>query len=90
VVRLSFADTGTGMEPDVQQRLFEPFFSTKPRTLARGLGLATVYRIVTQCGGRIEIASALDRGTTVSITWPGLPASELAAPEPEAAGHTHR
>ena len=90
VVRLSFADTGTGMEPEVQQRLFEPFFSTKPRTLARGLGLATVYRIVTQCGGRIEIASAPDRGTTVSITWPGLDASALAAPEPEAAGHTHR
>ena len=73
-VRLSVADDGVGMSERVKQHLFEPFFTTKERS---GLGLAAVYGIVAQSGGRIDVDSAPGRGTAVHIF---LPAVEAPAP----------
>jgi PAS domain S-box-containing protein len=69
-VRLTVSDTGGGMTPEVLDRAFEPFFSTKPRDQGSGLGLATVYGIVTQAGGEIKLYSELDLGTTIRIHLP--------------------
>jgi CheY-like chemotaxis protein len=67
---LVVADTGQGMDPEVKERIFEPFFSTKGPSRGTGLGLATVYAIVKRHGGRIEVTSELNRGTVCSVYWP--------------------
>ncbi|MEV6601608.1 ATP-binding protein [Actinoplanes sp. NPDC051346] len=79
-VRLRVSDSGRGMTPDVVERAFEPFFTTKPNHEATGLGLATVYGIVTQASGSVSLASEPGVGTTVTVL---LPASEGTKPEPE-------
>ncbi len=69
-LRLSVEDTGCGMTPDVLARVFEPFFSTKPRDKASGLGLAMVYGIVRQHDGALEVYSHPGAGSTFNIYLP--------------------
>ncbi|WP_203790820.1 PAS domain-containing hybrid sensor histidine kinase/response regulator [Paractinoplanes rishiriensis] len=69
-VKLRVADTGTGIAPDVAERVFEPFFTTKPKGEGTGLGLATVYGIITQAGGHADIRSCPDAGTAFTAYLP--------------------
>jgi two-component system, cell cycle sensor histidine kinase and response regulator CckA len=63
-------DTGFGMSEDTVARAFDPFFTTKPPGSGTGLGLATVYGIVSQAGGTVTLDSGLGRGTRVTIDLP--------------------
>src|SRR6185312_3372170 len=69
-VVVTVADTGTGMTADVMEKAFEPFFTTKPSGAGTGLGLSMVYGFVKQSGGHVEIDSAVDLGTTVTLYLP--------------------
>jgi PAS domain S-box-containing protein len=69
-VRLRVSDNGEGMEPETAQRAFDPFFTTKPHGHGTGLGLATVYGIVQQAGGRSHIYSEPGIGTTITVLLP--------------------
>ncbi|WP_436520604.1 PAS domain S-box protein [Actinoplanes sp. HUAS TT8] len=69
-LRLRVSDTGTGMPKEVIDKAFEPFFTTKPSGQGTGLGLATVYGIITQAGGTVQIYSEPGIGTTFTILLP--------------------
>jgi signal transduction histidine kinase len=69
-VRLSVTDVGTGIPPDVLPRLFEPFFTTKAKGKGTGLGLSTVYGIVQQHGGWVDVDSQMGRGATFAVYLP--------------------
>lgn len=79
-LRLRVSDNGPGMPPEVQRHCMEPFFTTKPRGISTGLGLALVHSAVERVGGAVRVQSAPGAGTAFTLVLPGLPS----APEPGA------
>jgi len=69
-VQLSIRDTGHGMSAETRSHLFEPFFTTKEKGKGTGLGLSTVYGVIRQAGGEVEVESATGEGTAIRITLP--------------------
>lgn len=69
-VRLSVADTGCGMSPEVQEHIFTPFFTTKEEGKGTGLGLSTVFGIVTEAGGGLDVISESKGGTRFDVYFP--------------------
>jgi two-component system cell cycle sensor histidine kinase/response regulator CckA len=82
-VLLSVSDTGCGMNEEIKRHIFEPFFTTKPRGEGTGLGLSTVYGIVKQYGGSIDVESELGKGTVFRVYLPGAESVREAAALPE-------
>ena len=72
-IELSVADTGTGIEPELLERIFEPYFTTKEKSRGTGMGLAMVHGIITRQGGRVTVESQVGVGTTF---WVFLPVSQ--------------
>ena len=69
-VILSVSDTGSGMDEETQQRIFEPFFTTKPLGEGTGLGMPTVFELVADHGGELEVYSKVGVGTTMKVFFP--------------------
>ena len=93
-VRLSVTDTGTGMNETVRSRIFEPFFTTKRVNEGTGMGLATVYGIVSQHEGWLDVETAPGSGSTFHVYLPVTTQAAESSPDPKSApapvdrGHT--
>jgi PAS domain S-box-containing protein len=85
-LRISVIDTGPGIAPEIRERIFEPYFTTKPSGKGTGMGLAVVHGIVHRHGGWIEMDSILGQGTSVHVYFPQTSGTENAAPQKETAG----
>jgi PAS domain S-box-containing protein len=72
-VEIMISDTGIGMKDDIKNKIFEPFFTTKDKDSNTGLGLATVYGIIAQNKGFIDVESTINKGTRFKIYWPVNP-----------------
>ena len=88
-VELTVSDDGCGMKDETQSQIFEPFFTTKAQGKGTGLGLSSVYGIVNQSGGSVQVASQVGRGTVFTIHFPHSdePITALIADEITAAPH---
>jgi two-component system cell cycle sensor histidine kinase/response regulator CckA len=86
-VTVTVSDTGSGMNAVTQSRVFEPFFTTKPIGRGAGLGLSTVYGIVTQCGGYVRVSSEVGKGATFRIYLPRVEEQKASAVFDTASSH---
>jgi PAS domain S-box-containing protein len=85
-VRLRVMDTGVGMPPNVKERAFDPFYTTKPIGKGTGLGLSMIYGFVRQSDGSVTIDSEFGKGTTIEICLPRFSGDVLDAPVEESSG----
>lgn len=89
-VRLAVSDTGCGMDRNTQSHIFEPFFTTKGEGKGSGLGLSTVFGIVTQCGGAIDVTSRVGQGTRFDLYFPSVESDILTTAPTQPVGRPQR
>jgi two-component system, cell cycle sensor histidine kinase and response regulator CckA len=82
-IRLTIRDNGCGLSPEALERLFEPFYTTKPTGMGTGLSLAAIWHLVAEFGGRIDVESTPDDGSAFHICIPVIPAPLESDPLPE-------
>jgi CheY-like chemotaxis protein len=79
-VRISVSDTGTGIDDDTKERIFDPFYTTKPEGQGTGFGLSTVFGIVAQSGGQLQVETEVGSGSTFHVDLPRVVASARRTP----------